>query len=405
MFTRWLEIPSHKSCLIIGPRRSGKTTMLKHRYPTMPYATLDDLDFLDMAKRDPKDFISKLGGGAIVDEIQRLPLLTVAVKYAIDNEGARFLMTGSSTLGLLGAAADTLAGRIEIVSLPTACWGENQGEPTHSIMTGHAGFLQIREANRELAAASTYGQFPEVLTRENDGEKHRVLVNYRNTYFTRDLMQLSNIENLDGLLAVFQHLTRSLGSHLEVSNFAREASISHPTARKYLNALQQAQLTFKLYGYQYGPAKRYIKAAKTYFADNGIIHSLNAAVSEGQLIENFVLAELEKRRKLGFIRADQFYYYKSAGGREVDLVFELDDTIYAIEIKSTKRPGPKDLRNLRQFGNRLNRPVRRFLFYLGEEYRTWKISVCFPLGPCSEDDNYHDSSVVYCQLFDNSPEC
>ena len=89
----------------------------------MPYATLDDLDFLDMAKRDPKGFISKLGRGAIVDEIQRLPILTVAVKYAIDNEGARFLMTGSSTLGLLDAAGDTLAGRIEIVSLPAACWG------------------------------------------------------------------------------------------------------------------------------------------------------------------------------------------------------------------------------------------------------------------------------------------
>ena len=380
MFTRWLEIPAHKSCLIIGPRRSGKTMMLTDRYPDLPYATLDDLDFLAMAKRDPKGFISKFGSQAIVDEIQRLPVLTVAVKYAIDNEGARFLMTGSSTLGLLDAAADTLAGRIDIVSLPTACWGENLGKPTHSILTEHAGFLQIKEANRRLAAAMTYGQFPEVLVQDNDSEKHRVLVNYRNTYFTRDLMQLSNIENLDGLLAVFQHLTRSLGSHLEVSNFAREAGISHPTAKKYLNALLQAQLTFKLYGYQYGPAKRYIKAAKTYFADNGIIRSLNAGVSEGQLVESFVLCELEKRRKLGFIRAEQFYFYKSAAGHEIDLVFEQDDTIYAIEIKSTRRPGPKDLRNLKQFGDRLNRPVKRFLFYLGEEYRTVDNIRLIPIG-------------------------
>jgi len=177
-------------------------------------------------------------------------------------------------------------------------------------------------------------------------ELHRILVRYRNTYFTRDLMQLSNIENLDGLSAVFQNLSRSLGSHLEISNFAREAGISHPTAKKYLNALHQAQLTFRLYGYQYGPAKRYIKAAKTYFSDNGIIHSLNADVSEGRLVENFVLSELEKRRKLGLIKTDQFYYYKSVAGNEIDLVFELDDTVYAIEIKATKRPGPRDLRNL-----------------------------------------------------------
>ena len=370
MFERWVEIPSRRSCLLVGSRRSGKTTLLKHRYPDWPYATLDDLDYLDWAKRDPKGLISHLGNKAIIDEIQRLPMLTVAVKYAVDNENARFLMTGSSTLGLLDAAADSLAGRIDIVSLPTACWGEELGGPTHSILVDQASPLQIKEANRRLSGAMTYGQFPEVLIHEKDGDKHEVLVNYRNTYFTRDLMQLSNIENLDGLLAVLQHLTRSLGSHLEVSNFAREAGISHPTTKKYLNALQQAQLTFKLYGYQYGPAKRYIKAAKTYFADNGIIRGLNAGVAAGQLLENFVLAEFEKRRKLGMIKSDQFYYYKSTGGNEIDLVFEAENTVYAIEIKSTRRPAPRDLHNLGQFSDRLNRPVRRYLVYLGEEYRT-----------------------------------
>jgi predicted AAA+ superfamily ATPase len=380
MFKRWLEIPSHRSVLIIGSRRSGKTTLLKHRYPEWPYATLDDLDYLDWAKRDPKGLISHLGNTAIIDEIQRLPMLTVAVKYAVDNEKARFLMTGSSTLGLLDAAADSLAGRIEIISLPTACWGEELGGPTHSILDDQASLPQIKEAHRRLSGALTYGQFPEVLSHEKNGDKHEVLVNYRNTYFTRDLMQLSNIENLDGLLAVLQHLTRSLGSHLEVSNFAREAGISHPTTKKYLNALQQSQLVFKLYGYQFGPAKRYIKAAKTYFADNGTIRSLNAGVGAGQLLENFVLAEFEKRRKLGMIKSDQFYYYKSAGGNEIDLVFEADNTVYAIEIKSTRRPSPRDLHNLGQFSDRLKRPVRRYLVYPGEEYRTIDNIQLLPAG-------------------------
>jgi len=380
MIERWLEIPADKSCLIIGPRRSGKTILLKQRYPELPYTTLDDLDHLDWAKRDPKGFISSLGSIAIIDEIQRLPLLTVAVKYAIDNQNARFLMTGSSTLGLLDAAADTLAGRIEIISLPTACWGEDEGQPVHSILEERIVHPNIKQANRLLPTALTYGQFPEVLVQESQENKHQVLINYRNTYFTRDLMQLSNIENLDGLLAIFQHLARSLGSHLEVSNFAREAGISFPTTKKYLNALQQAQLTFKLYGYQYGPAKRHIKAAKTYFADNGIIHSLNAGVSEGQLIENFVIAELEKRRKLGMIPAEQFYYYRSVAGREIDLIFEVNDTLYIIEIKATKRPGPRDFQNLKQFEDRRKRPIKRFLFYSGEEYSTVDGIRLIPIG-------------------------
>jgi len=370
MFERWLEIPTQRSCLIIGPRRSGKTTLLKQRYPEWPYATLDDLDYLEWAKRDPKALIRHLGQEAIIDEIQRLPMLTVAAKYAMDNENARFLMTGSSTLGLLDAAADSLAGRIDMISLPTACWGEELGGPTHSILDDRSPMPQIKEAGRRLSQAMTYGQFPEVVMQERDDDKQEILVNYRNTYFTRDLMQLSNIENLDGLLAVLQHLARSLGSHLDVSNFAREAGISHPTAKKYLNSLHQAQLTFKLYGYQFGPTKRYVKAVKTYFVDTGIIRSLNARVSIGQLLESFVLAELEKRRRLGIIRADQFCYYKSTGGHEIDLVFEADNRIYAIEIKSTQRPSPRDVNSLAQFSDRLNRPVRRYLFYLGDEYRT-----------------------------------
>jgi predicted AAA+ superfamily ATPase len=368
MFDRWITIDNRKSALLIGPRRAGKTTLLKKRYPAYRYATLDDLDFLQWGKSDPKGLVLELGTHAIIDEIQRLPRLTIAVKYAIDNQGAHILMTGSSALGLLDAAADTLAGRITLLSLPAACWGENLGRPDHSIFKDRINPLQIMEAQRRLPRAITYGQFPEVLCLKNEQDMHDVLANYRDTYFTRDLMQLSNIENLDGLTAIFAHLARSIGSHLDVSAFAREAGVSHPTAKKYLNSLLQSQLTFKLPGYQYGPAKRYIKAAKTYFADNGIIHSLNIALNQGQLLENFVISELEKRRKLGFIRADRFFYYKSAAGREIDLVFEVDGKIVAVEIKCTKKPGRKDIGNLTAFAAKLSRPTELYLFYLGNEY-------------------------------------
>jgi uncharacterized protein len=370
MFERWLDIPATRSCLLIGPRRAGKTTLLRQRFPSWPYVTLDDLDHLDWAGKDPKGFISHLGGQGIVDEIQRLPILTVAVKYAVDNEKAHFLMTGSSTLGLLDASADTLAGRMDILSLPTACWGEDQGPATHSMLNDHIDPPRIKTASRLLDDALTFGQFPEVLGQPAAPDKHAVLTNYRNTYFTRDLMQLSNIENLDGLLAVFQHLARSIGSHLEVSNFARESGLSHPTTKKYLNALQQAQLTFKLYGYQYGPAKRYIKAAKTYFCDNGILHSLNAGTSDGQRLENFVLAEFEKRRKLGLLTAEQLYYYKSAAGHEIDLVFEQEGIVHAVEVKATRNPGPRDLQHLKRFARNAGRPVKAFLFYRGDHYET-----------------------------------
>ncbi len=178
----------------------------------------------------------------------------------------------------------------------------------------------------------------------------------------------------------FHHLVRSIGSHLEVSNFARESGLSHQTTKKYLNALNQAQLTFKLHGYQYGPAKRYIKASKTYFADNGIMQSFNAEISYGRRVENFVISELEKRRKLGLLPTDQLYFYKSAAGHEIDLVFETKDSLYACEIKATENPGPRDYRNLKNFNDRMNRPVKRILFYEGSTYQNKDDIIVIPIN-------------------------
>ena len=205
MFERWLNILQDKSCLVLGPRRCGKTTLLRYRYPGLKYITLDDLDLLDWARRDPKGFVSDLGESAIIDEIQRLPILTVAVKYAIDNKKARFLMTGSSNLGLLDAVADTLAGRIDILALPTLCWGESYGQSTHSIFEEEAVFSEIKTARRSLHAALSYGLFPEVVKQDNNNERRSLIQNYKNTYFTRDLMQLSNIENLENVLRRQRH--------------------------------------------------------------------------------------------------------------------------------------------------------------------------------------------------------
>jgi hypothetical protein len=340
------------------------------RFPEYNYITLDNLDYLNWASRDAKGLIDHLGPKIIIDEIQRKPELTIAVKYAIDNQDAHILMTGSSSIGLLGTMADTLAGRIQMYSLPTACWGENLGPSSNKLFELNTNYILLKQGQRSLSDALKYGLFPEILMQKRPDDKKDLLLNYRDTYFTRDLMQLSNMENVEGLLAIFHHLARSIGSHLEVSNFARESGLSYPTTKRYLNNMHYSEITFRLYGYQYGPAKRFIKAAKTYFSDNGILTSLNIPLNEGQLLENFVISEIEKRRKLGFIKCDRLYYYKSVAGREIDLVFESDDDIYAIEIKNTRRPSSRDVSNLYEFSKGIKKKVKMYLFYPGDEYIT-----------------------------------
>ena len=368
MFERWLKIDNKKSALVIGPRRSGKTTLLKMRFPDYNYITLDNLDYFNWAIKDAKGLVDYLGPKTIIDEIQRKPELTIAVKYAIDEQNAHILMTGSSSVGLLGTMTDTLAGRITISSLPTACWGENIGPPSNQMFEINTNPVLIKQGQRSLSDTLKYGLFPEIIMQDRPEDKKELLENYRDTYFIRDLMQLSNMENIEGLLAIFHHLARSIGSHLEVSNFARESGLSHPTTKKYLNNMHFSQLTFRLYGYQYGPAKRFIKAAKTYFSDNGILTSLNIPLNEGQLLENFVISEFEKRRKLGIIKCDRLYYYKSAAGREIDLIFESEDCIYAIEIKNVLRPSSRDVNNLVEFSKVMKKKTKMYLFYPGDEH-------------------------------------
>ena len=81
-----------------------------------------------------------------------------------------------------------------------------------------------------------------------------------------------------------------------------------------------------------------------------------------------MISEFEKRRKLGFIKCDRLYYYKSAAGREIDLIFESENEINAIEIKNTLRPSSRDVRNLVEFSRSMKKKVKMFLFYPGGEY-------------------------------------
>ena len=188
------------------------------------------------------------------------------------------------------------------------------------------------------------------------------------------------MEHIEGLLAILQHVARSTGSHLEISSLAHESGLSHPTAKKYLGVLTQAELAFKLYGFHFGPAKRYLKASKIYYADSGIITALGTDISRGQNIESFVIGEIEKRRKLGMTTSDQLYYYSSASGAGIDLILQSEQEILAIKVKSSASVARRDLTNLAAYGKQKARKnIRLFLLYLGMEYKVIQGIKCIPI--------------------------
>lgn len=369
MFPRWLKLNNKKSIILQGPRRAGKSTLLNLIFKDYKYVTLDDLDDLNAAKNDPKWFVESLGKKFIIDEAQRVPELTIPVKKLIDEKKIHCILTGSTGINLADKIHDTLAGRVNYIRLPTCVYGENYGEPTHSLLE-KLDSSEEKLARRQFDSFLEYGGFPEILSEIENDEKEVLLKNYKNTYFTRDLAQLINVESVEGIKAIFGALVKGIGSRYEISSLSKESGLSVPTTKKYLNSIISTGLVFKLYGYHLGPAKRYLSKAKSYFLDQGILYSLSDEFSKGQQLENFVISEVEKRRQLGQIDCEELFYYETKDGAEIDLIVEEKKMISVIEIKSSKKITGRDLQNIRRFNLETNKKIRKIIFYLGSEYYT-----------------------------------
>ena len=371
MIKRWINISTNKSLILTGIRRAGKTTLVKYQYPNALYLTLDDFDNLTAAEDDPKSLFEGLTSNQIIiDEVQRVPKLLIAVKDQIDNYNRQVIMTGSSTLGLLSSGSETLAGRIKLLDCPTLCFGENAGSPIGKSFSDKMTIKQIKGATRKFNSWIEYGGFPEIVSLESPLEKKETLHDYKNTFFTKDILLLSNIENARGLLGCLYYLGVSTGSRIEISSVAKESGLSYPTVKKYLNALEAARMTIRITGYQYGPAKRQLKSNKYYFSDISIPNALSLRLSEGQLFELFVISELEKRRKLGRFACDFFYFYESEKGKEIDLIIDEGDTVTAIEIKNTKNPNHRDITNLKTFTLKKKAKLRKILICKSDSFKT-----------------------------------
>jgi predicted AAA+ superfamily ATPase len=377
MFQRWFNLKSvfkiPRVQLILGPRRVGKSTLLRNRYSKYTYVTLDDLDFLEKARSDPKGFLESLGAKFIIDEVQRAPELAIPLKYLVDQEKVQAILSGSTGKNLLHQSVESLAGRVEIFHLPPACFGEDQessrathGEDLFKIISFAKD--KIRHIEKYFSTFLQYGGFPEVLSAASEKEKEEILNNYKNTYFTRDLADINQLKDVEGLKALYQALIRGLTSRYEISSLSKASGLSVPTTQKYFQSLVFSDLSFKLYGYHLGAAKRYIAAAKTYFCDNGVVSALSNTTSEDQLFEAFVVSEIEKRRKLGFFHCEELFYYESTGGLEIDLIIEERNQVTAIEIKNTKQIRQRDLSNLVAFKlKNEKKKIKKILFYRGHE--------------------------------------
>jgi hypothetical protein len=347
--------------VVTGARQTGKSTLVQRLMPGVRrYRSLDDLDVLDAARRDPEALV---GGDdpVTLDEIQRAPELLHAVKRAIDRQRApgRFLLTGSANLLLMRQVSESLAGRASYLTLWPMTRSEQRGE-------GRCGLWEELLATRDkewldlLAARSAEpedwralalrGGFPTpAVAMRSAAERAIWFDGYVRTYLERDLQDLASISALPDFRRLMRAACLRLGQLLNQTELGRDVALPQPTVHRWLNLLETSYLLVRLPAYAVNRTKRLIKTPKLYWGDTGVaLHLAGTTEPEGAHLENLVLHDLLAWRDARLNRAE-LGYWRTAVGEEVDFVIEAEGSLLPIEVKAGARPRLGDAAHLRSF--------------------------------------------------------
>lgn len=376
---------------LAGPRQVGKSTLAQAlaggMEPARRYLTLDDAATFGAAAADPQGFVEGLAGPVVLDEVQRVPELFRALKLAIDRDGTarragRFLLTGSADPLLVPTFGDSLAGRIEILTL----WGFSQGERAGEVEDfvdrafgpgGAEAFEGAPEPRAELVERALLGGYPEVVARRDPGRRRDWLGAYVTALLARDVRELSQVEGLAHFPRLLALLAARSGGALNAADLARDAGLAYATLRRYLTLLEALHLVRFVPAWARGAAARLVKSPKVLLTDPGLAAHLAGWTSErlgsepalaGPLLETLVGTEILKQLGWSRTRAT-LHWFRTQTGREVDFVLESQDgRRVGLEVKAAATLSDADFAGLRAFAEVAGASFHRgLLLYTGRE--------------------------------------
>lgn len=370
--------------LIGGARQVGKTTLVKNVLTEKGYRyyTLDDRSILLFAQRDPQGFIENMEGSVVIDEIQRVPELLLAIKYVSDQSPVpgRFVITGSANPMLLPSVADSLRGRISILDVYPLSQGEFRGIKDDFL----AYAFNDTDLQSSLAKNISYDYKKDLVFRggypasflENESSRIDWFKNYTDITLVKDLEDISKIQNVRDFQILISILIARVGNLLNVAEISRDGKMSASTVSRYINLLEALYLINMQSNWSNNLTTRILKSPKVYFNDTGLLTSLLDISEEklvgshqwGAVLENFVYAELEKQLTWSSVDA-KLYHFRTTSGTEVDIVAEKrDGSIVGIEVKAAASVSPSDIRGLNylqeKVGSKFNKGI---LFYTGKQ--------------------------------------
>jgi predicted AAA+ superfamily ATPase len=355
--------------VLIGPRQSGKTTLLQHTVGgRIPLISLEPPDVRAAALGDPRGFLDFYGTPVAYDEIQYAAGLLPYIKERVDarrDQPGQYILTGSQNLLSMQQVTESLAGRAAVLKLLPLTQREIAGEPGRPLpweATRRSVPLAAPAAG-EVWQQILRGCYPELV--KNPAREARLWqASYVQTYLERDARNLRNI----GDLTLFQTFLRSLAGRsaqlLNLSDLARDVGVAVNTARDWLAILEASFQVFLLRPYYVNLGKRLVKSPKVYFTDTGLLcylvglrdaeHAADGPMG-GALLENWVVAELYKA-SLHRGEEPALYFWRTAAGVEVDVIVETAAALIPIEIKASATARPEMAYGItgfrRDFGDR-----------------------------------------------------
>lgn len=369
--------------LVNGARQTGKTTLVQSVGDgrSARYISLDDTGFLAAVKADPSGFIAGLSGPTIIDEVQRAPELFPAIKMSVDRDRTpgRFLLTGSANVMLVPRLSESLAGRMEILTLWPLAQAEVEGLGPGIVDTLYGNVIpSISGAipRTELLSRVIAGGYPEPLARTTEARRRAWFNSYITTILQRDVRDIANIEGLTEMPRLLSLLATRSANLLNTSEISRAIGIPNTTLSRYMSLLQATFLVSLLPAWSANLGKRLVRSPKLLVNDTGLIASLlglNAIRLEevgplfGQLLETFVVMEVIKDAGASQTQPGLFHF-RTQAGVEVDLLLEdAAGRIVGIEVKSSSTVASSDFRGLRELaevtGDRFHRGI---VIYTGE---------------------------------------
>ncbi len=365
---------------VIGPRQSGKTTLVRNTFTKKKYVSLEDPDTREFSQTDPRGFLETYKNGAIFDEIQRTPNLFSYIQTLVDanQEAGQFILTGSNNYLLQENISQTLAGRVAILKLLP---------------------LSIEELKYDNCPMNRFeeylfkGFYPRIYNHQLNPVTW--LSNYIQTYVERDVRLIKNITDLSAFQRFIKLCAGRTGQLLNLSALGNDCGISHNTAKSWLSILESSFIIYLLQPHYNNFNKRLVKQPKLYFYDTGLAVSLLGIENEqqlsthylkGNLFENMIITELAKYR---FNRGlePRLFFWRDHKGNEVDSIIETGNTLTPIEIKAGETIVPDFFKMLAYWAKLAeNRAGPAHLIYAGNTNQTRSQAKVL---------NWHSSFEVY----------